>query len=204
VTVAWRVCGVDEAGRGPLAGPVIAAAVILDPGNPVEGLADSKVLSVTRRAALAAMLREQALAWAVGRAEVEEIDRVNILRATMLAMRRAVLALASTPLEVLVDGDTLPELPMRARAIVGGDATTPCIAAASIIAKTTRDAEMRLLHERFPDYGFDQHKGYPTAAHLAALRRYGPSPIHRRTFRPVRALLAQGLAGGLSARAGID
>ena len=201
--MARGVCGVDEAGRGPLAGPVIAAAVMLDPADPLPGLADSKALSPARRAALAAIIRERAVAWAIGRAEVEEIDRLNILRATMLAMRRAVLALAPTPGEVLIDGNRLPQLPIQARAIVGGDVSTPCISAASILAKTTRDAEMQLLHARFPDYGFDMHKGYPTALHLAALCRYGVSPVHRRTFRPVRILIEQRLTASTSARAWI-
>jgi len=203
VSIACGVCGVDEAGRGPLAGPVIAAAVMLDPADPLPGLADSKSLSPARRAALAAIIRERAVAWAIGRAEVEEIDRLNILRATMLAMRRAVLALAPTPGEVLIDGNRLPQLPIQARAIVGGDVSTPCISAASILAKTTRDAEMQLLHARFPDYGFDMHKGYPTALHLAALCRYGVSPVHRRTFRPVRILIEQRLTASTSARAWI-
>lgn len=203
MSIACGVCGVDEAGRGPLAGPVIAAAVILDPADPLPGLADSKALSPARRAALAAIIRERAVAWAIGRAEVEEIDRLNILRATMLAMRRAVLALAPTPREVLIDGNRLPQLPIQARAIVGGDVSTPCISAASILAKTTRDAEMHLLHARFPDYGFDMHKGYPTALHLAALCRYGVSPVHRRTFRPVRILIEQRLTASTSASAWI-
>ena len=199
---ASRICGVDEAGRGPLAGPVIAAAVILNPACPVPGLMDSKALSAGRRTALATLIRERALAWAMGRAEVEEIDQWNILGATLLAMQRAVLGLRPTPTEVLVDGNRLPELAMPARAIVGGDASTPCISAASILAKTTRDAEMQLLHERFPDYRFDVHKGYPTASHVAALQRFGVSPVHRRTFRPVRLLLEQRLIGSPVARDG--
>lgn len=189
------VCGVDEAGRGPLAGPVFAAAVILDPARSIDGLADSKVLSAARRAELSALIRERALAWALGRAEVEEIDRLNILRATMLAMRRAVLALGLAPGEALVDGNRVPDLPMQARAIVQGDATMPCISAASILAKTARDDEMLALHRRFPLYGFDAHKGYPTAAHAAALRRYGVSPVHRRTFGLVRMLMDERAAG---------
>jgi len=199
MNIVSHVCGVDEAGRGPLAGPVIAAAVILNSARPIEGLADSKALSAARRAALVTIIRERAVAWSVGRAEVEEIDHLNILRATMLAMRRAVLALPSTPCEILVDGNRLPELPIRARAIIGGDATIPCISAASILAKTTRDAEMLLLHERFPNYRFDVHKGYPTAAHIAALQRFGVSSVHRQTFRPVRALIGQWGAGSSSA-----
>ena len=184
------VCGIDEAGRGPLAGPVVAAAVILHPRRSIRGLADSKVLTAKRREVLACRIRERAVAWAIGQAEVEEIDRLNILWATMLAMRRAVMALGVTPDEALVDGNRVPELPMRARAIVGGDASTPCISAASILAKTTRDEEMLALHQRYPDYGFDMHKGYPTEAHAAALCRHGVSPVHRRTFGLVRTLLA--------------
>jgi ribonuclease HII len=183
------VCGMDEAGRGPLAGPVLAAAVILDPRRPIPGLADSKVLSSVRLHVLAGQIREQALAWALGRAEVEEIDCLNILQATLLAMQRAVEALGIAPATVLVDGNRCPELPIPARAVVQGDASVPCISAASILAKTVRDAEMRALHARFPDYGFDVHKGYPTAAHIAALRTHGVSPVHRKTFRPVRDLV---------------
>lgn len=178
-------CGIDEAGRGPLAGPVVAAAVILDPRRRINGLADSKAISPARREALAVQIRESALAWAVGRAEVEEIDCINILQATLLAMQRAVAALQLTPEMALIDGNRCPGLRFPARAIVHGDASVPCISAASILAKTTRDAEMRLLHTRFPNYGFDAHKGYPTAAHIAALRAHGPSTVHRKSFRPV-------------------
>lgn len=185
------VCGMDEAGRGPLAGPVVAAAVILDRRRPITGLADSKALSPRRREALAAQIREHALAWALGWAEVEEIDCLNILQATLLAMQRAVAALGRAPARVLVDGNRCPELPYPARAIVQGDASVPCISAASILAKTERDAEMRALHARFPDYGFDVHKGYPTAAHVAALRRHGASPAHRKSFHPICDLLHQ-------------
>jgi len=185
------VCGMDEAGRGPLAGPVVAAAVILDRRRPITGLADSKVLSPPRREALAAEIRERALAWALGRAEVEEIDCLNILQATLLAMQRAASALGVVPGTALVDGNRCPELPFPARAIVQGDASVPCISAASILAKTERDAEMRSLHARFPDYRFDIHKGYPTAAHVAALRRHGASPVHRKSFHPVCDLLRQ-------------
>lgn len=179
------VCGVDEVGRGPLAGPVVTAAVILDPRQPIEGLADSKALSPAKRHALAGQIRERALAWALGRAEVEEIDALNILQATLLAMQRAVAGLRVTPGTVLVDGNRCPELPFSARAVVRGDALVPCISAASILAKTARDAEMRALHASFPDYRFDLHKGYPTTAHVAALRMHGASPVHRKTFRPV-------------------
>jgi ribonuclease HII len=183
------ICGVDEAGRGPLAGPVYAAAVILDPGRPIAGLADSKKLSARKRERLALEIRTNARAWAVAEASVEEIDRLNILQATLLAMARAVAALVPQPLEVLIDGNRCPDLPLPARAIVGGDATVQEISAASILAKTARDAEMLRLHAQFPQYGFDRHFGYGTAYHLAALRRNGPSVCHRRTFGPVRELL---------------
>lgn len=186
------ICGVDEAGRGPLAGPVYAAAVILDGHRPVAGLADSKKLSARQRERLTLEIREKALAWAVASASVEEIDRLNILQATLLAMARAVASLAIAPAEVLVDGNRVPDLPVRARAIVGGDATVAEISAASILAKTARDTEMLALHERYPDYGFDRHMGYGTAMHMEALRRLGPAPCHRRSFAPVRALLARG------------
>jgi len=178
------LCGVDEAGRGPLAGPVVAAAVILDARRPIRALRDSKILSARQRNLLAAQIRERALAWAVGRAEVEEIDSVNILQATLLAMQRAVAALNVRPTEVLVDGIHCPRLPFSVRAVVRGDSLVPCISAASILAKTARDAEMLALHGSFPNYGFDVHKGYPTAGHLAALKRYGASAVHRKTFRP--------------------
>jgi ribonuclease HII len=184
-----HVAGVDEAGRGPLAGPVYAAAVILDPERPIAGLADSKTLSPRRREWLAGQIRARALAWSVEPAGVEEIDRVNILHATMAAMARAVERLSVTPGEVLVDGNRLPPLRLPARAIVRGDALEPAISAASILAKTARDAHMLQLHEMFPDYGFDRHKGYPTAGHLAALARLGPTPQHRRSFAPVRVLI---------------
>ena len=185
------VCGIDEAGRGPLAGPVVAAAVILDPRQPIAGLADSKLLSPKRRTVLAGQIRERALAWALGRAEVDEIDCLNILHATLLAMQRAAVALGVAPATVLVDGNRCPDLPFPAQAVVRGDAAVPCISAASILAKTARDAEMQALHARFPDYGFDVHKGYPTAAHIAALRRHGASPVHRKSFHPICDLLRQ-------------
>jgi ribonuclease HII len=180
------ICGVDEAGRGPLAGQVFAAAVILDDGRPIDGLADSKKLSAKRREQLAGLIRERALAWAVAAASVEEIDRLNILQATLLAMTRAVATLGVRPDEAWIDGNRCPPLDVPARAIVGGDATVAAISAASILAKTARDAEMLLLHERYPEYGFDRHKGYGTAVHLAALKQHGPSPIHRQSFAPVR------------------
>jgi ribonuclease HII len=182
----WLVCGVDEAGRGPLAGPVYAAAVILDPARRVNGLADSKVLTAERREVLAGRIKERAIAWAVAQASVEEIDRINILRASLLAMRRAVEALKTQPHEAWVDGQMCPDLACRSRAIVDGDAKHKMISAASILAKTARDAEMCALHERYPQYGFHQHKGYSTPEHLNALRRLGPCDVHRRSFDPVR------------------
>ncbi len=187
-----RIAGVDEAGRGPLAGPVYAAAVILDPARPILGLADSKKLSEAKRERLALEIREKALAWAIASSSVEEIDQLNILRASLLAMRRAVEALSCCPDEILVDGRQYPEVPMPARAIVQGDATEPAISAASILAKTARDEELRRLDTLYPQYGLAKHKGYPTAAHLAALREHGVVPIYRRSFGPVRALLAEG------------
>lgn len=181
-----KIAGVDEAGRGPLCGPVYAAAVILDPVRPIDGLNDSKKLSEKKREVLAPLIRERALAWAVGIATVEEIDRLNILHATMLAMRRAVQGLAVPPDQVLVDGNRIPPgLTVPARAIVGGDASEAAISAASILAKTGRDHEMMALAALYPQYGIAKHKGYPTAEHLAALRAHGPSPIHRRSFAPV-------------------
>jgi len=183
------IAGVDEAGRGPLAGPVIAAAVILDATKPIEGLADSKVLSAARREELAALIRERSLCWALGRAEVEEIDSLNILRASLLAMQRAVTALSLPPELALVDGNQAPELDCPVRTVVRGDATVPAISAASILAKVARDAEMNELDGRFPGYGFSQHKGYPTPAHLTSLEKLGVSSIHRRSFAPVRKLL---------------
>lgn len=184
-----RVAGVDEAGRGPLAGPVYAAAVILHPDRPIPGLADSKALSPARRDELARRIRDESAAWSIASASVEEIDRLNILHATMLAMRRAVDALAPAPGQVLVDGNRCPSLAVPARAIVKGDATVAAISAASILAKTARDAEMLVLHASWTVYGFDRHKGYPTADHIQALQRHGPSPHHRRSFAPVRAAL---------------
>lgn len=183
------LAGVDEVGRGPLVGAVVTAAVILDPARPIAGLNDSKKLTAARREALAAEIRERALAWALGRAEPAEIDQLNILQATMLAMQRAVAALPITPSEVLIDGNRCPSLPMPAQAVVKGDATVPAISAASILAKVARDAEMDVLDARHPGYGFAKHKGYPTPAHLEALQRLGPLPEHRRSFAPVRALL---------------
>ena len=183
------VCGVDEAGRGPLAGPVSAAAVILNPDYPIAGLADSKVLSAPQRERLAIIIRERAIAWAVAYADVGEIDRLNILQASLLAMRRAVLALTIQPQQVLVDGLYCPRTGIPSQAIVKGDSTVAAISAASILAKTARDALMVELHETYPHYGFADHKGYPTAVHLAALREHGVSVMHRKSFRPVRELL---------------
>ena len=186
----WWLCGLDEAGRGPLAGPVVAAAVVLDESDPIAGLADSKTLSERRREALADLIRARSLAWAVGRAEVEEIDRINILQASLLAMRRALEGIGRVPDKVVVDGNRLPDdLPCAAEAVVGGDACVPCISAASILAKVARDREMIELDARFPGYGLAAHKGYGTRAHLAALAELGPSAIHRRSFAPVRRLL---------------
>jgi ribonuclease HII len=187
-----RICGVDEAGRGPLAGPVYAAAVVLDPERPIEGLKDSKLLSAKKREFLAKKIFEQAFACAVAHATVEEIDRLNILQATLLAMQRAVEGLGMLPDEAWIDGNRCPRLSCPARAIVRGDRLHAVISAASILAKTARDAEMRLMHERFPQYCFDRHKGYPTPQHLALLERHGPSEIHRRSFAPVRRILQSG------------
>ncbi len=184
-----RVCGVDEVGRGPLAGAVVAAAVIIDPQRPVEGFDDSKKLTPKRREQLCEIIKRRALAWSLGRAEVEEIDRINILQASLLAMRRAVLALDVPPDHALVDGNKLPQLPCSAEAVVGGDATVACISAASIIAKVSRDREMQQLDETYPGYGLARHKGYPTQAHMQALERLGPCAIHRRSFKPVQRLI---------------
>lgn len=187
------VAGVDEAGRGPLAGPVVAAAVILDPERPINGLYDSKKLSAARREALESEIRDRALCWSVAWSDRAEIDAMNILSATMLAMRRAILGLAIIPSGVKVDGNRLPDLRFRdgsidGVAIIGGDATVECISAASIIAKTERDRMMLAMHEQYPDYEFARHKGYGTELHRARLREHGPCPEHRRSFAPVRAL----------------
>lgn len=184
------IAGVDEVGRGPLAGPVVAAAVILDPARPVEGLDDSKRLTPRRRERLAAEIRDRALAWALGRSEPDEVDRVNVLQASMLAMQRAVTGLLVAPGHVLVDGNRAPVFAVAATAIVGGDGRVPAIAAASILAKVARDTEMISLEESWPGYGFARHKGYPSAEHLEALKRLGVTPLHRRSFGPVRALVA--------------
>lgn len=183
------LAGVDEAGRGPLAGPVVAAAVILDELRPIKGLKDSKVLTARRRELLYDEIRAKALCCSVAEASVEEIDQLNILQATMLAMRRAVEGLRLLPVKVLVDGNRLPLLSMSAEAVVKGDATVASISAASILAKVHRDRLCTELHQAYPAYGFASHKGYGTAEHLAALRQHGASPVHRRTFAPVRGLL---------------
>ena len=185
-----HIAGIDEAGRGPLAGPVSVAAVILDPARPIDGLDDSKKLSERRREALFPRICERALAWRIEFVEAAEIDTLNILQATLTGMRRALQALAPAAGFALIDGNRLPQdLPCPARAVIGGDALEPAIMAASILAKVARDARMRELHREFPQYGFDGHKGYPSPAHLAALRAHGPCPAHRRSFAPVRELL---------------
>lgn len=185
------LCGVDEAGRGPLAGPVTAAAVMLDPARPIAGLRDSKKLSAAARERLADAIRRDALAWCVAEASVEEIDALNILKATMLAMRRAVDGLGRAPDDVWVDGNRCPEWPWRSQAVVKGDDKVAAIAAASILAKTARDAFMCRLHETYPVYGFDRHMGYGTAQHLDALKAHGACPQHRRSFAPVKLVLDQ-------------
>jgi len=187
-----RVAGVDEAGRGPLAGPVVAAAVILHPDRPIAGLQDSKLLSASRREALYDRICDRALAWATGSASVAEIDRINILQATMLAMQRAVAALEPAAERALVDGNRCPALACPVKAIVRGDSLVTAISAASILAKVTRDREMLLLDEDYPGYGFASHKGYPSKAHLEALERLGILPVHRRTFGPVRRIVERG------------
>jgi len=184
------IAGVDEVGRGPLAGPVVAAAVILDPNHPIEGLADSKKLTEKRREKLAVEIRKYALAWALGRAEVEEIDEINILQASLLAMCRAVEALSPVPEHALIDGNRCPEgLPCSSEAIIKGDSKVAAISAASIIAKVARDNEMVELDERYPGYGLAGHKGYPSKAHLEALQQLGVTPIHRRSYAPVRRII---------------
>ncbi|WP_286236829.1 ribonuclease HII [Neptuniibacter halophilus] len=185
------IAGVDEVGRGPLVGTVMAAAVILDPARPIQGLADSKKLTAKRREQLYVEIKEKALAWCVASASVEEIDRLNILHATMLAMQRAVSGLPVEPEFVYVDGNRCPELPCPSEPVVKGDSKVAEISAASILAKVDRDREMELLDQQYPQYGFAKHKGYPTAAHFAALAEHGPLTEHRRSFRPVRDWLEQ-------------
>lgn len=194
------LAGVDEAGCGPLAGPVVAAAVILPPDHGIDGLADSKRLTPPRREELSSLIRERAVAWALGRAEPVEIDAVNILQATLRAMTRAVAALSVAAETVRVDGKHCPKLPIPARAIIGGDGIVPAISAASILAKVERDAEMIALDARYPGYGFAAHKGYGTAQHRAALTRLGPCPIHRMSFAPVRRASRAGRVSGTSSR----
>ncbi|MGQ8819757.1 ribonuclease HII [Bibersteinia trehalosi] len=179
------IAGVDEVGRGPLVGAVVTAAVILDPNNPIEGLADSKKLSEKRRLVLAEEIKAKALAWSLGRAEVEEIDELNILHATMLAMQRAVAGLSIQPDFVLVDGNRIPQLPMPAQAVVKGDSLVAEISAASILAKVSRDQEMLALDQQYPEYGFAKHKGYPTKLHFEMLEQFGVTPFHRKSFAPV-------------------
>ena len=192
MSIVW-ICGVDEAGRGPLVGAVVAGAVVLDPHNPINGLKDSKKLTAARREFLYQQIMEKAKAWGIGEASPAEIDEINILQATMLAMRRAVEDLSSRlgqwPDKALIDGNRCPELPIAAEAIIKGDAKEPAISAASILAKVTRDRQMQILHERHPEYGFAQHMGYPTEAHFAALKQYGACEQHRRSFSPVRKVL---------------
>lgn len=183
------VCGVDEAGRGPLAGPVFAAAVILDPARPIAGLRDSKKLTEVRRNELAAEIKTHALAWAIAQCSEQEIDELNILQATMQAMRRAVEGLSTLPTLALIDGNRCPVMNVRSEAIVKGDDKVPAISAASILAKTARDHALYQLHNQYPHYAFDQHKGYPTELHLERLRLYGISPVHRKSYAPVRALM---------------
>lgn len=192
MSLIW-ICGVDEAGRGPLAGAVVAGAVVLDSSNPIDGLKDSKKLSAARRDFLFGQIQLKAKAWGIGEASPAEIDQINILQATMLAMRRAIEDLAtrlgSWPDKALIDGNRCPELPIAAQAIVKGDTKEPAISAASILAKVTRDRQMMLLHEKYPQYGFAQHMGYPTEAHFAALQEFGACDEHRRSFSPVRNVL---------------
>lgn len=185
------ICGVDEAGRGPLAGAVFAAAVILDPARPIEGLRDSKKLNESRRNALAAQIKSQALAWSIAQCSESEIDEINILQASMLAMRRAVESLTIVPTLALIDGNRCPVMAIRSEAIIKGDDKVAAISAASILAKTARDASLLVLHEKYPHYAFDQHKGYPTALHLERLRQHGVSPVHRKSYAPVRNLLVK-------------
>lgn len=193
MSTVW-ICGVDEAGRGPLVGSVVAGAVVLDPNQPIIGLRDSKKLSPARREQLYAEIMQKARAWGVGQASPGEIDTLNILQATMLAMRRAIEALSERlgewPSKALIDGNRCPILPIASEAIIKGDAKEPAISAASIIAKVTRDQQMQALHTQYPQYGFNQHMGYPTEVHMQALKQYGPCEEHRRTFAPVRDLIS--------------
>lgn len=183
------ICGVDEAGRGPLAGPVFAAAVILDPARPILGLRDSKKLAEAKRDMLATRIKSDALAWSIAQCSEEEIDTLNILQASLLAMRRAIEGLKTVPTLALIDGNRCPVMALRTEAIVKGDDIVPAISAASILAKTARDAALMQLHMQYPNYAFDRHKGYPTPLHLERLRLHGVSPVHRKSYAPVRALL---------------
>ena len=185
------ICGLDEAGRGPLSGPVVAAAVILDPARPIVGLNDSKKLSAKKREALALEIKEKALAWGIGSASAAEIDAINILQASFLAMTRAYAQLTVPAEKALVDGNRCPKLPVLTEAVVKGDGKIACIAAASILAKTSRDATMLALHQDYPEYGFDKNKGYLTKEHLAALKKYGPCPLHRKTYSPVKEIISK-------------
>ena len=187
----FLVAGVDEAGRGPLAGPVVAAAVILDPSRPIDGLADSKILSECKRGSLSEIIKAVALSWSVGVASVEEIDEINILQATLLAMQRAVNGLAIQPDEVLIDGNRLPDLFIPAQAIVKGDSKVKAISAASILAKVERDSIMVDYHKKYPDFSFHLHKGYGTQQHITEIEQFGFLPIHRRTFNPVKTMIIQ-------------
>lgn len=193
MSTVW-ICGVDEAGRGPLVGSVVAGAVVLDPNQPIMGLRDSKKLSPARREQLYAEIMQKARAWGIGQASPSEIDTLNILQATMLAMRRAIEALSERlgewPSKALIDGNRCPILPIASEAIIKGDAKEPAISAASIIAKVTRDQQMQALHTQYPQYGFNQHMGYSTEVHMQALKQYGPCEEHRRTFAPVRDLIS--------------
>ncbi len=193
--VEGMLAGVDEAGRGPLVGNVVAAAVILDPGNPVDGLNDSKKLSASRREQLAEQVRDRAIAWSVVSIDSEQIDRINILQATMLAMQQAVEQLTVPPQHVFIDGNRCPQINVPATAIVKGDSRVAEISAASILAKVERDAQMMVLHQTYPQYGFDRHKGYPTKAHFEALAEHGPCPEHRTSYKPVRECLATRCGG---------
>ncbi|MGZ3237050.1 MAG: ribonuclease HII [Burkholderiaceae bacterium] len=184
------ICGVDEAGRGPLAGPVFAAAVILNPARPIEGLRDSKKLTEAKRDILAMQIKSDALAWSIAQCSEAEIDSLNILQATMLAMRRAIEGLHIAPTLALIDGNRCPVMSIRSEAIIKGDDKVPAISAASILAKTARDAALVILHQQYPHYAFDQHKGYPTALHMERLQLHGVSPVHRKSYAPVRALLS--------------
>lgn len=192
------ICGVDEAGRGPLAGPVFAAAVILDPAKPIAGLRDSKKLNEARRDELAILIKSNAMAWSIAQCSEAEIDKLNILQASMLAMRRAIEGLNIQPTLALVDGNRCPVMPTRSEAIVKGDDKVPAISAASILAKTARDAALVILHQQYPHYAFDQHKGYPTALHMERLQIHGVSPVHRKSYAPVRALLERTRSGDRS------